>query len=70
MPHKVVEFGMQKKKIIIPEQTDRNHLTVLQNRVIEHQQFHSKTTEKFNDNQNRNIPFSSIKKSERSMALR
>ncbi len=38
--------------------------------MIDHQQFHSKTTEKFVENENRMIPFSSIKKSERSMVLR
>jgi hypothetical protein len=67
--HKSSEFGIEKKKFLAPEENDRN-LTVLQNRVIDHQQFHSKTTEKFVDNENRNIPFSSMKKSERSHGLR
>ncbi len=60
----------EKKKWNLGEETERNHLTVLQNRVIDHQQFHSKTTEKFVDNDVRLIPFSSIKKSERSMAFK
>lgn len=45
-------------------------MTVAQNRIKEHQQFHSKTTEKYVENENRLIPFSSMKKSERSMAIR
>jgi hypothetical protein len=57
------------KKKLPAEETDR-HLTVLQNRVIDHQQFHSKSTEKFVENENRMLPFSSLKKSERSMAIR
>ena len=68
---KATEFGQERKKLMAVEDSDRDkNLTVLQNRVIDHQQFHSKTTEKFVDNESRNIPFSSIKKSERSMALR
>lgn len=68
---KATEFGQERKKLMAMEDSDRDkNLTVLQNRVIDHQQFHSKTTEKFVDNESRNIPFSSIKKSERSMALR
>ena len=52
----------EKRKITFAEDNDK-HLTVLQNRVIEHQQFHSKTTEKFAEHENRINPFSSLKKS-------
>ena len=68
--HKTIESGLEKKKFVLSEDSERNHLTVIQNRVIDHQQFHSKTTEKFVDNDNRMLPFSSIKKSERSFAFR
>lgn len=44
------------------EETDK-HMTVTQNRAKEHQQFHSKTTEKYVENENRLMPFSSMKKS-------
>lgn len=55
----------------MPFQEDlEKNLTVLQNRIIEYQQFNSKTTEKGAENDNRLAPFSSIKKSERSMAIR
>ena len=45
--HKNIDHPLQeKKKIAFAENNDKN-LTVLQNRVIDHQQFHSKTTEKY-----------------------
>lgn len=55
------DFG-EKKKMPSLEEPDR-HATVTQNRIIENQQFHSKTTEKFVENENRLLPFSSLKKS-------
>lgn len=52
----------EKKKISFAEENEKN-FTVIQNRVIERQQFHSKTTEKYVEHGDRLIPFSSIKKS-------
>jgi hypothetical protein len=56
-----------KRKFALPEDSCDNHLTAVQNRAIEHQQFNSKSTEKFVENDNRMPPFSSVKKSERSL---
>lgn len=41
------------------------HLTVAQNRIMDPHQFHTKTTEKYAETE-RFLPFSSLKKSERS----
>lgn len=55
--------GADKKKNSYLEEADQ-HLTVTQNRVID-QQFHSKSTEKFAESENRMV--SSMKKSDIAM---
>lgn len=58
---------LDKRKVAVLEESCDNHLTAVQNRAIEHQQFNSKSTEKFVENDSRMPPFSSVKKSERSL---
>lgn len=67
---KPAEFSHQDKKKLTFHQEMEKNMTVAQNRTKEHQQFHSKTTEKYVESENRLMPFSSLKKSERSMAIR